>query len=138
MGIETQYNNTKNTFEIEEKNFEVEGEVDLEVEIISALDELIKYKKKNMLLIGQLLEFEQEQQTREKGVSKYIKESDQIIIDLKIQLQEVKRNKEILNEQFNEKQQVCKNLEDEISQLKGELERGNHQSKFENSPNFFE
>ena len=38
-----------------------------------------------------------------------------------------------MNEQFNEKQQVCKNLEVEISQLKGELERGNHQSKFENS-----
>jgi hypothetical protein len=135
MGIETQNNHTKNTFDIEEENSEVEGEVDLEAELISALDELRKYKKKNKLLRGQLLEFEQAQQTREKEVSKTIKESEKIIIDLKTQLQEVKRNKEILNEQFKEKQQVCKKLEDEISQLKGELERGNHQSKFENSSN---
>jgi hypothetical protein len=58
MGIETQNNHTKNTFEIEEENSEVEGEVDLEAELISALDELRKYKKKNKLLRGQLLEFE--------------------------------------------------------------------------------
>jgi hypothetical protein len=29
MGIKTQDNHTKNTFEIEEENYEVEGEVDL-------------------------------------------------------------------------------------------------------------
>jgi hypothetical protein len=56
---------------------------------------------------------------------------------LKTQLQEVKRNKEILDKQFKEKQQICKKLEDEISQVKGELERGNHQSKFENGSKIF-
>jgi hypothetical protein len=40
MGIETQNNHTKNNFDIEEENSEVEGEVDLEVELISTLDEL--------------------------------------------------------------------------------------------------
>ena len=73
MGIETQNNHTKNNFEIEEENYEVEGEVDLEAELISSLDELRKYKMKNKLLRGQLLEFEQAQQTREKEVSKTIK-----------------------------------------------------------------
>jgi hypothetical protein len=132
MGIETQDNISKNTFEIEE-NFEVEGEVDLEEELISALDELRKYKKKNKLLRGQLLEFEEAQQLREKEVSKTIKESEKIIIDLKTQLQEAKRNEEVLNKQLNEKQQDCKKLETEIVQLKRELEKGNNQSIFENS-----
>jgi hypothetical protein len=93
--------------------------------MISSLDELRKYKRKNKLLRGQLLEFEQAQQKR-KGISKIIKESEQIIIDLKTHLQVVKINKEILDEQFKEKQQICKKLEDEISQLKGEPEKGNH------------
>jgi hypothetical protein len=38
-----------------------------------------------------------------------------------------------LNKQLNEKQQDCKKLETEIVQLKRELEKGNNQSRFENS-----
>jgi len=132
MGIKTQDNPSKITFEIEE-NFEVEGEVDLVAELISALDELRKYKNKNKLLRGQLLEFEEAQQLRKNEVSKTIKESEQIIIDLKTQLQEARRNEEVLNKQLNEKQQDCKNIEIEIVELKRELEKGDNQSRFENS-----
>jgi hypothetical protein len=56
MGIETQDNPSKDTFEFEEKS-EVEREVDLEAKLINALDELRKYKNKNKLMRGQLLEF---------------------------------------------------------------------------------
>ena len=45
MGIETQDNISKNTFEIEEKS-EDEGELDLKSELINALDEIRKYKNK--------------------------------------------------------------------------------------------
>jgi hypothetical protein len=38
-----------------------------------------------------------------------------------------------LNEELNEKQQTCKILEDEIIQLKGKLEKGDIQYKFENN-----
>ena len=132
MGIETQDNISKNTFEIEE-NSKDETEVDLEVELISALDELRKYKKKNKLLRGQLLEFEEAQQLREKEVLKAIKESEKNIITMKNQLRESKRNEEVLIKQLNEKQQDYNKLEIEIVQLKRELEKGNNQSRFENS-----
>jgi hypothetical protein len=49
MGINTQNNNIDN-----EENSESEGELDLEAELISALEELRKYKKKNKLLRAQL------------------------------------------------------------------------------------
>jgi hypothetical protein len=67
MGIKKQDNSSKNSFEIEE-NSEVEGEVDLEEELINAMDEIRMYKKKNKLTRGQLPEFEEAQQLREKEV----------------------------------------------------------------------
>jgi hypothetical protein len=56
-----------------------------------------------------------------------------LIIELKTRLQETKRKEEILNNELNEKQQICKILEDEIVQLKGKLKIGDIQSKFENN-----
>jgi hypothetical protein len=71
----------------------------------------------------QLLEIEEASKSREKEVSKTISESEQLIIKLKNQLQETKRKEEILNKELNEKQKICKILEDEIVQLKGKLEK---------------
>ena len=71
--------------------------------------------------------------SREKGVIITIKELKQIFIDLKTQIQEVKRIEEVISKQLNEKQLDCENLEDKIVFLKGELEKGNNQSRFENS-----
>jgi hypothetical protein len=56
-----------------------------------------------------------------------------LITKLKNQLQETKRKEEILNKELNEKQHICKALEDEIVQLKGKVEKEDIQSKFENN-----
>jgi hypothetical protein len=55
MGIETQ----NNVVDDDEENYEVEGEVDLEGELISSLEELRKYKNKNNSLREQFLEHEE-------------------------------------------------------------------------------
>jgi hypothetical protein len=55
MGIETQ----NNVVADDEENSEVEGELDLEGELISALEELINNKKNNKSLREQLLEHEE-------------------------------------------------------------------------------
>jgi hypothetical protein len=52
---------------------------------------------------------------------------------LKTQLQEAKIIEEVISKQLNEKQQDCEKLEAEIVFLKRELEKGNNQSRFENS-----
>jgi hypothetical protein len=92
MGIETQ----NNVFDDNEEKSEVEGEVNLEEELISSLEELRKYKKKNKSLKEQLVEYEEKQKSREKEVSKNIKELEQIIIELKTELQETKRIEEVI------------------------------------------
>jgi hypothetical protein len=91
--------------------------------LISALEELRKYKKKNKLLRAQLQEFEESHQSREIDASRTIKESKQIISDLKSQLLEDKRIEEVILKQLNDREQVCEKLEDEIELLKGELEK---------------
>jgi hypothetical protein len=57
------------------ENSKVEGEVGLEGELINALEELRKYKRKSKSLKEQLLEYKGKQKSREKEVSKTIKES---------------------------------------------------------------
>jgi hypothetical protein len=57
MVIETQNTATNDN----EENSKVEGEVNLEEELISALEELRKYKKKNKSLKEQLVEYEGKQ-----------------------------------------------------------------------------
>ena len=70
MGMNTQNNDVG-----DEENFEFEGEMNLEGELISALEELRKYKKKNKLIRAQLQEFEESHQSRETYASRNIKES---------------------------------------------------------------
>jgi hypothetical protein len=103
--------------------------VNLEEEYIYVIVELRKSKKQNKLLRKQLLESEETIKSREKEVSKIISDSKQLIIELNTQL----KKKTILNKELNEKQQTCKILKDEIIQLKGKLEKGDIQSKFENN-----
>jgi hypothetical protein len=76
MGIKTQ----NNVVDDNEEKSEVEGEVDLEGEITSALEELRKYKKKNKSLREQLLEYEEKQKSREKEVSIIIKDSEHSLL----------------------------------------------------------
>ena len=86
MGMNTQNNNVD-----DEENSEFEGEVYLEVELISALEELRKYKMMNNLLREKLQEFEESHQSREIDVSKTFKASEQSINDLNSQLLKDKR-----------------------------------------------
>jgi chromosome segregation ATPase len=133
MGIETQTDTTEdNNYENEEIP-EVEGEVDLEGELISALEELRRYRRKNKSLKEQLLDYKEEQKSREEEVSKSIKKTEQIIVDLKTQLQEAKRIEEILSKRLNDKEQNCEKLEAEIVLLRRKLEKGTNLSKFESS-----
>ena len=101
MGMKTQ----DNVVDDEEK-YEFEGEVDLEAELISDLEELRKYKKKNKLPRAQLQEFEESHQSREIYASRTIKESKQIINDLKSQLLEDKRIEEFILKQLNDREHV--------------------------------
>jgi hypothetical protein len=123
MGMKTQDDN----------HSEDEEEVNLGEEFICAIEELRKSKKQNIILSEQLLEFEETIKSREKEVSKIVSDSEQLIIELNTKLQETKRKEEILNKELNEKQQTCKILEVEIIQLKGKLEKGDIQAKFENN-----
>jgi hypothetical protein len=116
-----------------EANYEDEGEVNLEEEFISALEELRKYKKKNKSLREQLSEYEEAQKSREREVSKTIKETGKVINDLKTQLQEAKRIEEVILKQLNDREQDCEKLEAEIVLLKREIEKEKKQSRFENS-----
>jgi hypothetical protein len=128
VGMNTHNNNIDN-----EENSESEGEVDLEEELISAMEELRNYKKKYKLLRAQLQEIEESHQSREIDASRTIKELEQIISDLMSQLLEAKIIEELNLKQINDREQVCKNIEADIELLKGEFEKEKKRSKFENS-----
>ena len=84
MGIETQ---------AQDGESDEEGEVDLKDELISALEELEKCKKKN-------------------------KQSNQIVSELKTRLQEAKKIEEDLDLQLKNRIQECERLEEEIMHLR--------------------
>jgi hypothetical protein len=107
--------------------------VNLEAELISALEELRKYKRKNKLLRAQLQEFEESHQAKEIDALRTIKESEQIINDLKSQLLEANKIEEVILKQLSDKKQACEKLEVEIKLLKSELEKEKKRSKFGNS-----
>jgi hypothetical protein len=71
-----------------------EGIVDLEAELISALDELTKERKKNKSLEEQLVK---------KNSQKGSKESQQVIVKLKAQLEEARKIEETYKGQMEEK-----------------------------------
>lgn len=102
----------------------VEGEVDLKAELISSLEELRKSKKKNKQLRPQLSKYEEEQKSRNE-------ESRQIIVDLKIQLQEAKKIEEGLELQLKERIQDSKSPEAEIILLRKKLDEQSVQAKFQ-------
>jgi hypothetical protein len=118
MGMETQDNAID-----DEENFEFEGEVDLEAELINALEELRKYKNKNTLLRAQLQEFKEAHQSTEVDASRTIKESEKIISDLKSQLLEAKIIEEVILNLLSDREKVCEKLEAKIELLKVELEK---------------
>jgi hypothetical protein len=93
MGIKTQDDN----------HLEDEEEVNFEEEIISVIKELRKNKKQNMVLREELLKIKETTKSREREVSKTIKESEQIISDLKSHLLETNKIEEVISQQLNDK-----------------------------------
>ena len=80
-----------------------------------------------------MLDYKEEQKSREEEVSKSIKKTKQIIVDLKTQLQEAKIIEEILSKRLNDKKQNCEKLEAKIVLLRRKLEKGTNLSKLESS-----
>jgi hypothetical protein len=86
------------TIENNEGEYEEEGEVNLEEELIGALSDLRITKKKNNSLKEELSKLKEGFQ----NPSKNYEEAKQAIIDLKIHLEEAKVIKETLNRQLGE------------------------------------
>ena len=97
MGVDTQVQNGES---------DEEGEVDLKDELISALEELEKCRRKN-------------------------KQSNHAIRELETQLLEAKRIEEDLNLQLNKGKQESERIKEEILQLRKKLNEKALKSKFE-------
>jgi DNA repair exonuclease SbcCD ATPase subunit len=123
MGIKTQ----------DDKHSKDEEEVNFEEEILSIIEELRKTKKQNRVLREEILEIKEATKSREREVSKTIKESEKTISDLKSQLLEDNKIEEVILQQLNDKKQVCEKLEAEIKLLKSEIEKEKKGSQFGNS-----
>ena len=97
MGVDTQAQNGES---------DEEGEVDLKAELISALEELEKCRRKNIKL-------------------------NHVISELETQLLEAKNIEEDLNLQLKRRIQESENLEEEIMQFRKTLDEEAMKSKFE-------
>ena len=93
-----------------------EGEVDLEAELVSALEELDKARKKNKLLKKELSRTREDIQD-----STSFKELKQAYLNLKIQWEEAKVIEESLRKQLEEKEEIQVELEKEIVVLRKTL-----------------
>jgi len=80
-----------------------------------ALEELKKSKEKNVLQ-QKLLEFEKEKHEQHEKAIK-------AIVDLRLQVEEATRIKEVLTSQLKKKNEICLSREGEIVFLKSEFER---------------
>ena len=87
-----------------------EGEADLQDEIINALEELEKGRRRNKYLKEKLSKCQEEKKSKDKG-------SSQIIIDLKNQLQEAKNIEEDLVVHLKKRIQEYERLENELCSL---------------------
>ena len=88
---------------------EEEAVVDLEGELISALEEIDRLRSKNRKLKQVLTQFE--------------KEPDQECALLKVELEESKKIEDILKQQLSEKKIRCEALEEEIVKTRKEMEK---------------
>jgi chromosome segregation ATPase len=125
MALETQEETTENN----EGDYEEEGEVNLEEELISALSDLRIARKKNKSLKEELSKLKEGFQNPRKNSE----EAKQTIIDLRIQLEEAKVIEETLKRQLEEKKKITENLEAEIVSLRKELQKKDIQLNFGNS-----
>ena len=86
---------------------EVEGVVDLEAELVSALEELGKYKRMYKISKTHMAEFAEKNN-----------DAKRIIVDLKIQLQEAIKKENNLEQQLKKREQELEKFEVELILLK--------------------
>jgi hypothetical protein len=94
---------------------DIDGEVNLEAELISALEEIDRLREENIKQKKQLQKHEKKDHDLE--------ETKKTIIILKTQLEEAKRIEEVVRSQLKEKEENCEKLEAEIVSLRKELEK---------------
>jgi hypothetical protein len=91
---------------------EEEAVVDLEGELISALEEIDRLRSKNRKLKQLLTQFEKDS-----------KKPDEDFALLKVELEEAKKIEDILKQQLSEKKLRCEALEEEIVKTRKEMEK---------------
>jgi hypothetical protein len=94
-----------------------EAEVDYREEFLCAIEVIRRENKKNKKLQAELDKKEDTQ------------ELEQIITNLKVQIEEDKRIEEVLKEQLEERDMIIGNLEAEIVTLRKDLQEKNMQKK---------
>jgi hypothetical protein len=91
---------------------EEEAVVDLEGELISALEEIDRLRSKNRKLKQVLIQLEKDN-----------KQPDEDLALLKVELEEAKKIEDILKQQLSEKKLRCEALEEEIVKTRKEMEK---------------
>jgi hypothetical protein len=86
--------------------------VDMEGELISALEEIDKLRIKNKNQRQLLIQFKKDR-----------KEPDEDLVLLKVELKEAKKIEEILKQQLSEKKEICESLEQEVVKTRKEMEK---------------
>jgi hypothetical protein len=94
--LENEYKGKEMMDSEEEQNVKIDVEVDLEEELICALREIKKLKKKNLKQKEQLQKYEEEDCDAKEKMSQSLEEIEKTIISLKIQLEEEKRMEEVV------------------------------------------
>jgi hypothetical protein len=103
MAMETQ----EQTLENDKEEYEEEGEVDLEAELISALSDLRTKRKKNKFLKEELIKLKEGSQNPNKNFEEV--QQIMIIINLKVRLEEAKVIEKILKRRKGKNKQVFGN-----------------------------
>jgi hypothetical protein len=102
------YDNNNTGSEVNEE----EVVVDMEGELISALEEIDKLRIKNRKQRQLLIQFEKDS-----------KEPDEDLVLLKVELEEAKKIEDILKRQLSEKKARCEALEQEVVKTRKEMEK---------------
>ena len=80
----------------EEKNVKIYGEVDLEEELMCALREIKKLRKKNLKQKEQLQNYEEKDHDSKAKMSQSLEEIEKNIMSLKVQLEEARNIEEVV------------------------------------------
>jgi hypothetical protein len=102
----------KENYDNKSTGSEEEAVVDMEGELISALEEIDRLRIKNRKQRQLLIQFEKDR-----------KEPDEDLVLLKVELEEAKKIEEILKQQLSEKKTRCESLEQEVVKTRKEMEK---------------